>query len=178
MNPYVIARSAIYWRFPSSTQRYAHNAAIAEVTKIAWQASDNTLWMLVEAPSTWIEIKTEGAGDYLALIADGAIGSQRVLKSSATAGKASYADKGNIADAAIVLGISRNAAADGSAVNIQYNGKMDDGAWTWAPQSPIYCGVSGVLTDAIPTSGMVIQVGTALSATSILVNIKQPFILN
>lgn len=59
MSPYIVARQAIYWKFPSSTFRLAYVATIAEVTKLAWQASDDTLWMLVAAPDQWVQISTD-----------------------------------------------------------------------------------------------------------------------
>lgn len=58
LSNYVIARQAIYWKFPGSTQRLAYIAVEAEISKIAWQASDDTLWLLTAAPGTWVQIGT------------------------------------------------------------------------------------------------------------------------
>lgn len=176
MNPYVIARASIYWKFPGSTQRLAYVAVPAEVTKFAWQASDNTIWMLIEAPDTWVELKSGGSADYIEQIADGALGGHRVVKPT-TSGKVGYADKATTAHAPVVLGITQGAAVDGDLIKVQYDGKMTESSWTWTVNVPIYCGASGVLTETVPTSGFVIQVGTSLSPTSILVNVRQPVVL-
>lgn len=53
---YVVARHGVYWIFPSATERNAYVATRAEISKIAWQQSDDTLWLLKEAPSTWVSI--------------------------------------------------------------------------------------------------------------------------
>lgn len=177
MNPYVIARQSIYWRFPSSAERLALVGTPAEITKIAWQIDDNTLWMLIAAPGTWIEISTQGNGDYFTQIADGAIGGHRVVKPT-TAGKVGYADKDTLGHGTRILGITRGAASDGANVDVQCDGKMSDSSFAWTPDAAIYCGAAGVLTQVLPVSGTIIQVGIALSVTAMLVEIRQPIVLS
>lgn len=56
MNSYVVARQAVYWIFPSATERTAYVANPQEVTKVAWQQSDDSLWFLKAAPGTWVQV--------------------------------------------------------------------------------------------------------------------------
>jgi hypothetical protein len=177
MNPYVIARQAIYWRFPSSTQRLALVAVPAEVTKIAWQASDNTLWMLVQDPGTWVEIKTGDAANYIEQISDGILAGHRVVKTT-TSGKVGYADKDTVGDSSIILGITQGASVDLATAKVQYDGKMVEPSWTWTMGDAIFCGNAGVLTQVCPTTGFVCQVGVPLSPTSMLIEIHQPILIS
>lgn len=76
-----------------------------------------------------------------------------------------------------VLGITTNAANYGEPIGVQYTGELQDSGWSWNA-GPIYCGINGTLTQTIPTSGFILVLGTAINSTTILINIKQPLILN
>jgi hypothetical protein len=177
MNPYIIARQAIYWRFPSSTQRLAYVAIQGEETKIAWQASDNTLWMLTTYPNTWLELKTGASGDYIVQQSDGALGGNRVVKTT-TSGKVGYADKDTSGDKSIVLGITQTSSVDLADSYVQTSGKMVEPSWAWTMGLPIYCGNIGNLTQTVPTTGFICQVGTPLSPTSMNIEVQQPIVLS
>lgn len=177
LNQYVISRQAIYWRFPSSTLRLAYVATPSEVTKIAWQASDNTLWMLVQDPNTWVQIKTGDTSNYIEQISDGILSGHRVVKTT-TSGKVGYADKDTINDSSIILGITQGASVDLATAYVQYDGKMTEPSWSWTMGDQIFCGNSGVLTQTCPTTGFICQVAVPLSPTSILIEIHQPILLS
>lgn len=55
MSPYVVAGYAIFWRFPSATEREAYVVpSVAEVDRFAHQLDDDSIWLLIEAdPPTW-----------------------------------------------------------------------------------------------------------------------------
>jgi hypothetical protein len=176
LNQYVILKEGIRWRFPSSTERLAYVATAAEVPGVAWQRSDNSLWLLVAAPSTWIGVGVNSS-NFLTLIADGALSGHRVVVPT-TSGKAGYADKATPAHANKIIGITKGAAADLATVEVQYDGEMTEPSWTWTTNLPIYCGASGVLTQVPPSSGFVQQVGVALSPTKMSIGILQSITLS
>lgn len=66
LSPFVIARPFAYWKFPSSTDRIAYVAIEGEVSKVAWQASDDTFWVLIDYPGTWVQLGSGGiSSNYL-----------------------------------------------------------------------------------------------------------------
>lgn len=115
------------------------------------------------------------SAEQLTLPATTAIGGQRAVRF--LNGHLAYASSLNVGDANLVLGISVNAASPGGEVVVQTSGLMTDGYWTWTPDAPIFCGVQGVLTQVLPTTGFILILGVALSATRILVGAKMPLII-
>lgn len=71
----------------------------------------------------------------------------------------------------VVLGLSLTAAAADADVWVGRSGQLTDAAWTWTPNSPVWCGVDGVLTQTAPSEGWLVQVGDALTATKLLLHI-------
>lgn len=88
-----------------------------------------------------------------------------------------YVSSDNPLLADTVLGITTGAAAYGQNIGVQYMGELQDSGWSWVP-GPIYCGINGVLTQTLPSSGFILVLGTATNANTIVINIKQPLILN
>lgn len=85
-----------------------------------------------------------------------------------------YADKDTLAHAFAVLGITRNAVGASGSVQVQYGGAMIEPSWSWTPNLPIFLGSNGVLTQVAPTTGFILSLGFALSATEIMINISIP----
>jgi hypothetical protein len=50
---------------------------------------------------------------------------------------------------------------------------MTELSWTWTPGEPIFLGNNGMLTQTPPSSGFAIELGTAISATSIWIVVGQ-----
>jgi hypothetical protein len=71
------------------------------------------------------------------------------------------------------LGLSTGAASAGATLTVRTSGAMTDPAWAWTA-GPVFVTGNGVLTQTAPTTGIVLQVATALSATKIVVDIKVP----
>lgn len=65
LSPYVIAKTFVYWKFPTSAERLAYVATTSETTKVAWQLSDNSFWMLGVAPNTWLQLSNLDVIQYL-----------------------------------------------------------------------------------------------------------------
>lgn len=80
---------------------------------------------------------------------------------------------GDAAHIDLLLGLVLTAAPAGAATKIQLFGAVDDAAWAWTP-GPVWLGTNGVLTQAPPTSGFDVRLGTAVSATRVILNIEEP----
>lgn len=106
------------------------------------------------------------------LTASGSISALRAVV--ADGGNARYPDTSDAADAGAVVGISVTAASSGGAVVVVASGKWADAGWSWMA-GPVFCGASGVLTQTPPT-GWVQEIGRALSATELLINVQTPFL--
>lgn len=75
-----------------------------------------------------------------------------------------------------VTGITASASEPGAQVLVQYAGEMVEPSWNWQP-GPVWLGLNGLLTQAPPTSGALLQIGTALGATRLLIEIGAPVFL-
>lgn len=85
-------------------------------------------------------------------------------------GNAVYASNDTLANAQVV-GITLGAASAGASVGVKTFGTMTDAGWTWT-KGAVYLGTNGQLTQTAPTSGaIVVQVGRALTATQLFVDV-------
>jgi len=66
-------------------------------------------------------------------------------------------------------GLAAAAAATGTAVKAIRAGLVTDPAWAWTPGGPIFAAPAGALTQAAPSTGAYHKVGSAVTATTILV---------
>lgn len=76
-------------------------------------------------------------------------------------------------DAGRLCGVAVTAASSGNSVDVRIFGELTDSGWSWSP-GPVYLGLNGALTQSVPTSGFIAQIGVALDSDSILISIKQP----
>lgn len=74
----------------------------------------------------------------------------------------------------LVLGVTLTAADAGGLVNVQRSGAMDGDAWGWALGQRVYLGLDGALTATPAQEGFHVLIGTAASATRLLLNIQDP----
>lgn len=110
-----------------------------------------------------------GATDAIVLAAAQALVARRAIKAVAGAG-ADYASCATPGDAYLLAGVSDTSAPSGGLISVQLVGEMHDPAWSWTVGRPIYCGVSGQLTQAEPTSGWVRQIAVAVATDRILIH--------
>lgn len=82
------------------------------------------------------------------------------------------ADKDSLGQQDRVIGVTKtSAAAAGETVKVVTSGNMVDPSFSFTP-GPIWLSNSGLLTQVRPTSGLVVQIAVAISATQIEVNIQ------
>nr|WP_185965404.1 hypothetical protein [Pseudomonas mendocina] len=92
------------------------------------------------------------------------------------AGSVFSLDYRNSAAIYLLLGLTLTAADTGGAVNVQRSGPIDDSAWSWMP-GPVWLGVDGALTQVPPVEGFCVLLGSAVSATRLILDIHQPIAL-
>lgn len=105
--------------------------------------------------------------------ASSAISGHRAVRERSD-GAVEYADPATPSGLTTVLGITSGAASGGAPVTIVTTGEMDEQTWSWTPGGLIYLGAAGALTQTAPTSGSLMVLGVATSATSMLVRIAAP----
>lgn len=107
------------------------------------------------------------------LTADGPISALRVVV--ANDGQASYPDLDVVSDATRAAGVTLTSGASGDPVQIRTQGEIIEASWAWSP-GIVWCGDDGVLTQTQPSSGWLLEVGRALSATRLMVDLKTPYV--
>ena len=80
----------------------------------------------------------------------------------------------------LVLGLSiESAVAAETLVTVVRLGELEDSAWSFVPFRAVFLGHNGLLTQTIdPTWAFVCVMGTALSATKVMVDVRPAVILN
>lgn len=89
-------------------------------------------------------------------------------------GEAAYASADDAATANACIGITTGAALEGDEVVITTMGKLVEPTWTWTEALPVYLGLNGLLTQTVPTSGCLVELGIATTATELEVRIQSP----
>jgi hypothetical protein len=101
-------------------------------------------------------------GDSLTVTAGQALGGHRAVYIAAD-GKAYYAAPD--ATSRLTIGITTGAASLSAPVTIQTGGEVDEPSWTWAATGPVWLAASGQLTQILPTTGYLFQVGIPMGPT-------------
>lgn len=112
------------------------------------------------ALNSFIQVATRDLGGLRVLLAD-----------------QSYADQSNINSYGKVIGLSKGAVVTGGLLEIVTASELD-GFTGLIPNTQVYLGLNGLITQTVPTSGFIQQLGVALTSTSILVNISLPLLLS
>lgn len=94
-------------------------------------------------------------------------------------GKAIYADSTILSHANKVAGMSIGAADADAVVTINSYGKITEGSWNWTVNQPVYLSTNGLLTQTVPASPSLysLVIGTAVTSTTIFINIMPPIFL-
>lgn len=106
-----------------------------------------------------------GGENTLVAIAGDALGGQ-VAVYLAGDGKAYKADKTS-ALSRLVVGVTTGAAVLGAPATIQIGGIMTEGSWSWLGTEVVWLGVSGLLTQTIPSTDYLVQVGVPAGPTKL-----------
>ena len=117
-----------------------------------------------------------GVSNVMEYVADGALGGHRIVRAT-TAGKVGYVDPSDPDQAHAALGLTTGAVADGALASVQFAGPITEPSWSWTPNLPVFVGAAGVPTQTPPSSGFHATVGVAVSATSMVIQLKSPIVL-
>lgn len=115
-----------------------------------------------------------GSGQIVTASAAQALGGHRAL-AFASATSVDYLDPS--VSCFSFAGISTGAADSGSPITAQAFGVMTEPSWTWTAGNPVYAAANGTLTQTVPTTGFLLTLGIALSATALLINPQPPIAL-
>jgi len=82
-----------------------------------------------------------------------------------------YADSSTLTHRDKTLGITTGAAGIGAAASIRTYGELNEPSWNWALDTPVFVGLTGLLTQTPPTSGFVQRVGFPTATDTLFVDI-------
>ncbi|WP_051298826.1 hypothetical protein [Marinobacterium litorale] len=85
-------------------------------------------------------------------------------------------DAGDADHIELLVGVTTTAASAGGNVSVQRFGKLSDSGWAWTPGT-IWLGANGALTQTPPTTGFDLDIGSATSATEIIIDSQPPIAL-
>ena len=105
------------------------------------------------------------SSDSLIITAGEALGGDRAVYVAAD-GKAYYADQSN-ATARLVCGVTTGAAASGAAVTVRIQSTLVEPTWAWTVSDIVWLSTTGLLTQTVPTSGYLVQVGVPVGPTQL-----------
>lgn len=76
----------------------------------------------------------------------------------------------NQQDADVLLGITTSAVSPAGIAEVVFKGVINESSWNWVPNSPLFLGNLGNITQTPSSSGKIRRIGIALSPTSINVD--------
>jgi hypothetical protein len=91
--------------------------------------------------------------------------------------EAFYADKNIPSTLKTILGITSGSAMSGAGVIVVTQGEMTESSWTWSFPGLVFLGNDGILTQDLPETGSRVIIGSANSATTLYVKIREPIML-
>ena len=91
-----------------------------------------------------------------------------------------YADNATAAHVHAPVWVTVGAVAAGDETEVLVYGELTESSWAWVPQSPLYLGAEGVITQipsAAPGALFLVQIGTATGPTSAFFDRQSSIIL-
>jgi hypothetical protein len=88
-------------------------------------------------------------------------------------------DRADLSHAGRLVGVTlASVAGADEEAQIATDGTVTNPAWTWTPDTRLFLGTTGGITDVVPTSGGFLQpIGKALSADTIILELGAPVLL-
>jgi hypothetical protein len=117
-----------------------------------------------------------GINTVVPLTVSGDISGHRILSSSGL-GLAYYTDVTNTQDIKSIVGMSSSSSLALGTVDIIVSGIITEPSWNWVAYEPIYLTGLGFLTQIVPTAGYLVQIGTPIAPTQILLDIRPAIFL-
>lgn len=111
-----------------------------------------------------------GTLDYPKLISGQVLSGHRIVELNSE-GKLVYSNSIN------AIGLTIQASEVDSLTRIICLGPIEDPSWNWELDKPIFQGPDGVMTQELPTTGLLRQVARVISSSKIFIQFNQPIIL-
>ena len=121
-------------------------------------------------------VVTREAGNIITVTAGASLGGHRAVVIDS--GVAQYADSTTTGNATRVVGLTKGAITSGTSGEVQTYGELVEPSFAWTPGEPIYLGTNGQLTQTVPTSGFILQVAIAITATKIFIKQREPILIS
>lgn len=117
-------------------------------------------------------------GSALSVTAGQDIGGHRLVLLNAQ-GDAIYADARQLSHAEVVVGLTVFAAVQGHSIDIVRVGIVEEPLWSWVADQPVYLGLDGVPTQALPPGALFgLVVGFPIAPTRLFMSIKPPIVFS
>ena len=117
-----------------------------------------------------LDVPAAGGGDTISMTVNETVGIGSVV--CATASGIVNADKDDDSKTS-VIGLATASGSPGNSIDVRVSAQMGGLSGLTSGQ-PVFLGNTGQLTQTLPTFGTVIRMGTAISATDMIVDISQP----
>jgi hypothetical protein len=73
-----------------------------------------------------------------------------------------------------LAGITKNAVDVGESVVAVFAGEIEEPSWNWNTNLPLFLGANGLLTQSCPATGLVRIMAWPITATKIMVSMREP----
>ena len=95
-------------------------------------------------------------------------------------GQLVYADASDVTQAEGAIGLTLNVVAVGGKPQLATSGTVQDDAWNWTVDQPVFTGLSGALTQTPLTTppGYYQQIGVAVGAKQIALKVEEAYLLS
>lgn len=130
----------------------------------------------IASPTEVFTAVTSESDGVLQAVAATPLSALRVVTTSAE-GLMVYASSDDLSQVNKTLGITQQAYSAGDPVTAPLGQIMTDSGWNWDSGQPIFLGLNGILTQAVPTSGYLRQVASPISSTSLYFEPQEAIIL-
>ena len=120
--------------------------------------------------AAWLDPTGGGSGgDTVTRIASGNLNGHRIVYADSQSTVA-FADASSYSQCRRVIGMTTGAANDGEPATVQFQNLINEPGWSWTTGADIYLTSNGMITETVPTSGNLMQIGVAVSPTAINLN--------
>lgn len=141
--------------------------------------TNTSYWnVIAQQGSSGVSIADEGSSGTgtvtESFVASETISGFKVVKENSS-GSVSLADKDQSDYGASIIGVSTTSGGAGSSINVLRLGKIEDYSLNLTT-GPLFLGSNGDITSSIPTSGIIVQVGSAIGTGIAEINIGVPII--
>ena len=117
-----------------------------------------------------------GINTVIPLVVSGNVSGHRILSSNGS-GLAFYTDVTNAQHIKSIVGMSSSSSLALGIVDIIVGGVIIEPSWNWVAYEPIYLTGLGSLTQVVPTTGYLVQIGTPIAPTQILLDVRPAIFL-